>query len=600
MIRFSLVLIIACVGISIGIVSAQDDKVSNSGGTVRGRIVDTTRAANPIEGVQVTIAAADGTEFIARTDTNGEYVRADIPAGRYLINIHKEGYGDRLGKPVTVVNGGDHIVPLKMTRQNPISSFLQKQKDRKQRTLKNMSQDSHGHWYSLSLMNTKIGYMHTSAEKTEYQGEQMTRYKSNIVMNLKALGNDLALEITTIEYIDIDLTLRHFLHTSNVSGSKQVEGQIVDGIAYLKTTLDGETTASEVPVPPNTLSQSIGVESLLPEGGLRIGDKRTFHVFYYDLMKPVKTEIKVVGQETLTYQSEAKQVYVIDGTLDMLGGTTFKQWVSPNGVSYRTETLLMGVSQVGTKTDKETALSGIEEVDFVLKTRILPTGKRPTPKAASLVADVKLSTGNIAAAIMSNSQQKLELSTAQSGRLSIQIPRVVVENCPELPIQNANSEFLAASAYIQATHPDIQVKVKEILDGEVNSWRASEKLCQWVYESIKDKTISAGFGSSLKTLELLTGDCTEHTVLFIALARAAGIPSRICSGIVFSKDAFYYHFWPEVYVDQWVQMDPTLGQVIADANHIQLWGGYLESDTMMEYAEGVYRTLNQLEIVIIE
>ena len=44
-------------------------------------------------------------------------------------------------------------------------------------------------------------------------------------------------------------------------------------------------------------------------------------------------------------------------------------------------------------------------------------------------------------------------------------------------------------------------------------------------------------------------------------------------------------------------MDPTFGQVIADANHIQLWGSNLESDTMMEFAEGVYRTLNQLEIV---
>ena len=515
MTRFSLVLIIACVGISVGIVSAQNVKVSNSGGTVRGRIVDTT-AENPIEGFQV------------------------------------------------------------------------------------MLHDSHEDWYSLTLMNVKIGYMHTSTEKTEYQGELLTRSKSNIVMNLKALGTNLELEITTIEYINADLKLRHFLHTSNVSGLKQVEGRIVDGIAYLKTTLDGETTVSEVPVPPNTLSQSIGVESLLPQEGLKIGDKRTFHVFYYDLMKPVKTEIEVVGQETLTYQLEKKQVYVIDGTLDMLGGTTFKQWVSPNGVNYRTETLSMGVSQVGTKTDKETALGGIEEIDFVLKTRILPAGKRPTPKAESLVADVKLSTGNITEAIMSNPQQKLELSTAQSGRLSIQIPTVAVENCPELPIQNVEGEFLAASAYIQAAHPDIQVKAKEILEGEVNSWRAAEKLCHWVYESITDKTISAGFGSSLKTLELLTGDCTEHTVLFIALARAAGIPSRICSGIVFSKDAFYYHFWPEVYVDQWVQMDPTLGQVIADANHIQLWGGFLESDTMMEFAEGVYRTLNQLEIVVIE
>ena len=112
--------------------------------------------------------------------------------------------------------------------------------------------------------------------------------------------------------------------------------------------------------------------------------------------------------------------------------------------------------------------------------------------------------------------------------------------------------------------------------------------------------MSYGFGSSLTALESLSGDCTEHTVLFIALARAAGIPARICSGVTFAKDAFYYHFWPEVYVGTWVQMDPTLGQNIADATHIQLGGSTVESDNLMEYAEGVFRTLNQLEIAIVE
>ena len=470
--------------------------------------------------------------------------------------------------------------------------------DEEQGAFENMPHNPQEHWYNFTLMNTKIGYMYAFVEKTEYQGEQMTRTKSNIVMNLNALGTNLELETTNIEYIDADLRLRHFLYTSNMSGLKQVEGQIVDGIAYIKTTLDGETTESEVPVPADTTSQSTVVESLLSQNALKIGDKKTFHIFHYDLMKPVKTEIEVVKQETLTYQSEEKQVYVVDGTLDMMGGTAFKQWVSPDGVNYRSETLIMGVPQVITKTNRETALGGIEEVDLVLKTRILPTGKHPTPKAESLVADVKLTTGNIAEAIMSTPQQKLELSTVHTGKLSIQVPSIVAEDCPNLPIQNAAGEFLAASAYIQVDHPDIQAKAEEILGGEVNSWRAAEKLCQWVYESITDKQISAGFGSSLQTLESLTGDCTEHTVLFIALARAVGIPSRICSGIVFLKDAFYYHFWPEVYVGKWVQMDPTLDQTIADANHIQLWGGFLESDTMMEFAEGVYRTLNQLEITI--
>lgn len=105
--------------IAAGIVFAQQ------GGTVRGQIVDTTERQNPIESVEVVIVAQDGTEFTTKTDANGDYEKSGIPAGRYLISIYKDGYGDRLGKPVTIVNGGDHYVPLKMTKKNTIMDFFQ-------------------------------------------------------------------------------------------------------------------------------------------------------------------------------------------------------------------------------------------------------------------------------------------------------------------------------------------------------------------------------------------------------------------------------------------------------------------------------------------
>ena len=490
------------------------------------------------------------------------------------------------------------VLAQKVEDANSGGTFRGKIKNNKQHTFENMAQNSHGHWYSLTLMNIKIGYMHTTAEKTEYQGEPATRNKVDIVMNFKALGTDITLEITRVEYTGPDMMPRYFLSTSNEAGLKQVEGRIVDGTAYIKMTLNGETTESEVPVPSDTISEHTGVESLSIQKELKIGDKKDFHIFSFDLLKPVKVGLEVIGQETLTYQSEEKRASVLHQTMDMMGGVTTKAWIDSNGVTYRTEVPLMGFSLVTTKTDRETALGATEEVDIVLKTRVLPSGKPPTPKAEHLEAEVKLLAGNIAEAIMATSRQELEIQTTQSGQLSIQVPTVVAKDCLDLPIQNAEGEFLAASAYIQATHPDIRVKSQEILEGETNSWRAAEKLCQWVYASITDKKLRAGFGSSLTVLESLSGDCTEHTVLFIALARAVGIPARICSGLVFSKDAFYYHFWPEVYVGRWVQMDPTFGQIVADANHIQLGGSVMESDTLREYAAGVFQTLNQFEIAI--
>lgn len=106
--------IIAFINMSVGIVLAQDNALN--GGTLRGQIKDTTEAQNPIEGVEIKIVAQDGTEYTTKTDANGNYKRAGLPAGRYLINIAKEGYGERVGKPVVIVNGGDHFMPLRMSK----------------------------------------------------------------------------------------------------------------------------------------------------------------------------------------------------------------------------------------------------------------------------------------------------------------------------------------------------------------------------------------------------------------------------------------------------------------------------------------------------
>ena len=84
----------------------------------------------------------------------------------------------------------------------------------------NMPQNPKEHWYNLTLMNTKIGYMHISSEKTEYEGKEVDRNKINIVIDLKGFGSDVTIESTRVEYIGSDLMPRHFLSTSNESGFK--------------------------------------------------------------------------------------------------------------------------------------------------------------------------------------------------------------------------------------------------------------------------------------------------------------------------------------------------------------------------------------------
>lgn len=457
------------------------------------------------------------------------------------------------------------------------------------------------HWYNLHMMNKKIGFVHTFLEKTIYNNEEMLRIKTDINMELSGLGKKFTIETNRIEYLDSELKPRYFFSTSNESGEKHTEGKIIDNIAYISTTLNGKTTKVEVPIPNDTISENAAVEYMLKRKKLEVDEELNYHIFSYDLLKPVESQMNVIGKENLTYQSDNLEVFLIETKLDILGGIKNRIWMTEDGITYKSSTDMMGFAMVATKTNKTTAVGDTDEIDIMLQSRIIPTGIRSKVGASSLVAELRLTNGNLIDTIVDNHRQSLELNGERTGVLSIQVSDIDETNCLNLPIQNTDfDEFLSPSTYIESDNEEIKKKAELVINREVNSWKAAKKLSDWVFNTITDKNLSGGYSTSLATLETQSGDCTEHTVLFIALARSVGIPSRICTGLILTGGGFYYHFWPEVYVGRWVQMDPSIGQDIADANHIQLGGSVLESNTMIEFTEGSFRTMNQLEINIRE
>ena len=472
--------------------------------------------------------------------------------------------------------------------------------------VKKMMQLPQDDWLNLTLMGTKIGYAHIYMEKSIYEGEEAIRARTDMVMDLKRTGTGLRFTTTRISYVGMDLVPRYFITISNETGQeRRVEGRIRDNVAYLETSLAGKTTHSEIPISTDTIFEGM-ISYLLLQRGIRVGDTHTLRVFNLDLMQPVNTEVSVLREDQIEFDGKMAPVYVINYTMDIMGGLTTTQWLGNDGTTYRMEVGLMGLNMVLAKTDMQTALGESGEVDVILNTKIFAQGERPTPQARRFKARLRLTEGRLDKAVMIDSRQKLKIDNdPRHGILEINIPVMDREAAPNLPIRDQHhneglAQFLKSTVYIQAEHPAIRAKAVEVLDGETNAWISAEKLCRWVYKNIRDKNLKIGFGSALQTLESLEGDCTEHTVLMIAMARSVGIPARVCAGLVFQRDAFYYHFWPEVYVGKWVAMEPTLGQIQADANHIQLAGSELESNSMLEFGEGVMRTLNQLEIEVLE
>ena len=115
----------------------------------------------------------------------------------------------------------------------------------------------------------------------------------------------------------------------------------------------------------------------------------------------------------------------------------------------------------------------------------------------------------------------------------------------------------------------------QILQGETNALRAALKIKDWVYKEIaKEPTVS--IPNALEVLRTKKGDCNEHTVLFNALARAAGIPAKTVVGVVYLRGAFYYHAWSEVWLGEWVSLDSVLNQFPADVTHVKFLEGGID------------------------
>ncbi len=127
-------------------------------------------------------------------------------------------------------------------------------------------------------------------------------------------------------------------------------------------------------------------------------------------------------------------------------------------------------------------------------------------------------------------------------------------------------------------HPSIVQLAERTVKGTSGTWAASKKLSKEVYRRL-EKVYGQSRDRASEILRASKGDCTEHTRLFVALARASGIRAREVKGLVYATydqggPGLYWHAWPEVKVGtEWVPMDPTFDQEVADATHIALARG---------------------------
>lgn len=143
---------------------------------------------------------------------------------------------------------------------------------------------------------------------------------------------------------------------------------------------------------------------------------------------------------------------------------------------------------------------------------------------------------------------------------------------------DADPDDLAVTPQADFDDPAIKRLAHEAAGDAKTTYAAALRLSDNVYHRL-NKEYGVSNDRASDVLRVGKGDCTEHAILLIAMARALGIPARGAHGLVYARyedgqDALYWHAWVEVRsAGEWIAIDPTFGQPVADATHIALGRG---------------------------
>jgi transglutaminase-like putative cysteine protease len=143
---------------------------------------------------------------------------------------------------------------------------------------------------------------------------------------------------------------------------------------------------------------------------------------------------------------------------------------------------------------------------------------------------------------------------------------------------------------------DLLAVVEEAVGDEPDPEERVELILDWMDEFVV-REYREGLADAGSVLADRRGDATELTRVFVAMARAAGLPARERLGFVAQRTAFYLHPWAEVWIDGWISVDPYLGQFPADATHIRLTAR--GEDALASWDPGDVPGLDRLELRVV-
>ena len=201
----------------------------------------------------------------------------------------------------------------------------------------------------------------------------------------------------------------------------------------------------------------------------------------------------------------------------------------------------------------------------IVPTTLLDAGVQAAPAGAAMLR-VRLGGGTLEALDLVGGRQRLDGDTLTVRRESAAelVGGYALPHADSTPAGAYDADFLVTSVDRR-----IRTQAQQVAGGARDPAQVAAALTHWVARTVRPEPSNA-FPMASAVLIRRRGDCDEHAVLFVALARALGLPARPVAGLLRVDGRYYYHAWAEVYLGDWVAVDPTLDQFPADVAHLRL------------------------------
>ncbi len=462
-------------------------------------------------------------------------------------------------------------------------------------------------WMGVYMNGIKVGYNFNQEFSLTENGKQFTKEVDESWIRVTRLGGN-PVELITVQESFYDARGRPLECTLRTKMSES-ETVIKAEISQEKIVFLSENKIiKELPYEEFFLGTPI--KKIIEEKGLIPGQKHTFKILDFTTHSLVETSFEVIGREDVLILGDMMNLWHIKENIKTIISVSIDEWIDDTGRSLKSISKTGFIDLTSIRMSKEKALEVSEKnFDIAFSTLIKSNVVFGNPQE---VQEVKFKLSGISLERIKSlpfdgrSQKILEMGTDYALiQTSSQIFKE--DDALLLPITEKElNDFLKPTSFCQSDDPEIQKKAEEIVGGEKNSWRSAKKIAEWVKNELTSN-YDVGFAHAKEILKNREGDCSEHTVLTVALCRAVGIPARAAVGIMYGRGIFAYHMWPEVFVGRWINLDSKwlavdkeTREYYTDATHIKLGDSLLDENIFKEMAQAVAEIIGQLKLEVID